>query len=571
MTPIEEATVVWEFWRGEPGSVGALPFVNGSVKLLPYAEIEVLRTLVPSEFGIATSDDVFLRISSHSIPSSKPHGVLVEVAQLDAVGANRLPLAMSVSALLLALILSEVINRVYSALLGVVLVLGLNTWVYHAAEVSLECSRPCRLSNSFPVLPTPKSHPLTSPSDTAPAQVHLVMTHVDWGTIVLLFSMMINVHLLSLTGFFEWSAVRVAAVARGNATVVFWLLSMLAGVLSAFLDNVTCVMLLGPVTISLCKQMQVPSVPFYLTETLAATIGGTATLVGDPPNVVISQRLGVGFVDFLVHNGLLVLVLLPLAVAIQHFRFRGLLRSARQMTAEEIAALAVAHPIIDERKLMYVGTCLLGLFVALPLAEVTHVEPHFYCLLAMIGSCLTTSRHDIRHLLEAVEWDTLLFFACLFIIVEGLVELGLIRELGNILSTTIVNVPIDNRLTTACILFLWVSSVGSAFLESLPYTATIAAVLNNMQYADIPIGIPIRPLAWALSVGACVGGIGSIMGSSANLVAIAVSHRYSPDEAIEGKHFLQYGLPLLVVLTSISMLWQYVMFSVMGLPGTILS
>ena len=115
------------------------------------------------------------------------------------------------------------------------------------------------------------------------------MHHVDWATLVLLFSMMILVHLLSLTGFFEWCAVRVAVVARGDATIVFLLLSALSGVLSAFLDNVTCVMLLGPVTISLCRQMKVPSVPFYLTETLAATVGGTATLVGDPPNVVISQ------------------------------------------------------------------------------------------------------------------------------------------------------------------------------------------------------------------------------------------------------------------------------------------
>ena len=129
--------------------------------------------------------------------------------------------------------------------------------------------------------------------------------------------MMILVHLFSLTGFFEWAAVRVCAASRGNAVTVFILLSALSGTLSAFLDNVTCVLLLGPVTISLCKQMGVPAVPFYLTATLAATIGGTATLVGDPPNVVISQRLGFSFMDFLTHNGLLVLVLLPVTIGIQ--------------------------------------------------------------------------------------------------------------------------------------------------------------------------------------------------------------------------------------------------------------
>jgi P protein len=186
----------------------------------------------------------------------------------------------------------------------------------------------------------------------------------------------------------------------------------------------------------------------------------------------------------------------------------------------------------------------------------------------MVAACLMVSHHDIRHLLEAVEWDTLLFFACLFIIVEGLVELGLIRAIGSGLTSIIASAPLENRLAVGCLLFLWVSSLGSAFFESLPYTATMAAVLNNMRMNE-GLGISVQPFTWALSVGACVGGIGSIMGSSANLVALAVSHRYSPDEAIEGHHFLKYGLPLLVLLTLITSLWQYVMFSVLELPGTL--
>jgi Na+/H+ antiporter NhaD/arsenite permease-like protein len=160
----------------------------------------------------------------------------------------------------------------------------------------------------------------------------------------------------------------------------------------------------------------------------------------------------------------------------------------------------------------------------------------------MVAACLAVSRHSIRHLLEAVEWDTLIFFACLFIIVEGLVELGLIRAIGNGLNTIILAAPLHSRLLVANLLFLWVSAFGSAFFESLPYTATIVAVLQNMQFSSAELGIPLSPLAWSLSVGACVGGIGSIMGSSANLVALAVSHRYSPNEAIEGKHFLKYAM-----------------------------
>ena len=396
------------------------------------------------------------------------------------------------------------------------------------------------------------------------------MHHVDWSAIILLFSMMVIVHLLSLTGFFEWCAARVATVARGDAKVVFFLLSTLSGLLSAFLDNVTCVMLLGPVTISLCRQMKVPSMPFYLTETLAATVGGTATLVGDPPNVVISRMLGLGFIDFLAHNALLVFaVLLPTTIIVQYYRFRTTIRAAIRLDARALEQLREAHPILDERALLYIGCCLVALFVALPLSEITHVEPAFYCFLLCVSACLAVSRHEIRHLLEAVEWDTLLFFMCLFIIVEGLGELGLIRAIGNNLTTVISSVGQEARLPVACVLFLWVSSLGSAFFESLPYTATIAAVLKNMQHADTAIGINLKPLAWALSVGACVGGIGSIMGSSANLVALAVSQRYSPEDPIRARHFLRHGLPLLLILTSITSVWQYVMFSIMDMPGTV--
>lgn len=182
-------------------------------------------------------------------------------------------------------------------------------------------------------------------------------------------------------------------------------------------------------------------------------------------------------------------------------------------------------------------------------------------------ACLLVSRHSIRHLLEAVEWDTLLFFACLFVIVEGLVELGLIRAIGATLSELIKLAPIESRLAVACLLFLWVSALGSAFFESLPYTATIAAVLKNMD--PVALGISTRPLVWALSVGACVGGIGSIMGSSANLVALAVSNRYSPGEAIAGHHFLKYGLPLNFLLMAIASVYHYVIFSVMNFSGTL--
>jgi Na+/H+ antiporter NhaD/arsenite permease-like protein len=202
-----------------------------------------------------------------------------------------------------------------------------------------------------------------------------------------------------------------------------------------------------------------------------------------------------------------------------------------------------------------------GVFFGLFLSPVHGQESAWFCLLGAIMACLLMSTHDIRHVLEAVEWDTLLFFASLFVFVETLAELGLIRAIANALASIIKEVDPESRLAVAMILFLWVSGIGSAFLESLPYTTAVTYVLINLDNNN-DLGIPIDALAWALSVGACIGGIGSIMGSSANLVAISVSQRYSPDRPLEGKHFLQYGFPLLLVLLVIATLYQYILFSI---------
>lgn len=528
---VNMASVLIQLWAGSPSSANSTVWYNKTVLLEPYRETEFFDTIWPTD----PSTTIFITIHVTDSQSAPHHyGLLVQTVELSHFASYRVLYAGLLFLLIFGLILSEVINRVFSTMVGVVLCLGLNSLVYNE---SMEMSH--------------------------------VMEHVDWGTLILLFSMMINVHLLSLTGFFEFIAVRVASMARGNAVVVFFLLSMMAGLLSAFLDNVTCVMLLGPVTISLCKQMKVPSVPFYLTQTICATIGGTATLVGDPPNVVIAFQLGLPFMSFIVYNGPLVCILLPIAACVQYYRFRVTLRAAETLTPEKIQELKDANPIIDEPTLLYIGVVLCSLFIALFLTEVHHVEPAFYCLLAMLASSLLISRHSIRHLLESVEWDTLLFFLCLFIIVEMLAELGLIRAIGDVLTTIISSVSMDARLEVACLLFLWVSALGSAFFESLPYTTTISAILLNLGEGNTNLGIPTEPLAWALSVGACVGGIGSIMGSSANLVALGVSHRYSPEEAIEGKHFLQYGLPLLFVLTTIASIYHYVIFGVFEFTGTI--
>lgn len=297
---------------------------------------------------------------------------------------------------------------------------------------------------------------------------------------------------------------RVTELAKGNVTALFFLLTNLTGFLSAFLDNVTCVLLIGPVTIKLCEQIGVDPVPFYLTETIAATIGGTATLIGDPPNVVIGNKIGIGFNDFLVFNGPLVLIIMPLATIVQYYRFRHHFKGVKVVL--DMETLKSENKIHDEKALLFCGIMFCGIFLALFLSPIHGKEAAWFCLLGMLGAAVTISTHDIRRLLHHVEWDTILFFAALFVFVESLAELGepcpamtcprillafrlivralptpcagLIRFVGRQLSSAIANVGIESRLVRApcacaCPLFvrdcrLRSSRAGQACLCSRP-------------------------------------------------------------------------------------------------------
>jgi len=222
------------------------------------------------------------------------------------------------------------------------------------------------------------------------------------------------------------------------------------------------------------------------------------------------------------------------------------------------------NPILDEPLFAKVAGVLVLIMVALLLSPLHKREACWFTLLGMFVSALIFELHNLDKLLQSVEWATLIFFACLFIFVECLNELGLIRTLGTGIMTVITSVDIQYRLIIAITIILWISSIGSAFLESLPFTTTIVYILLELHEEEQGLGIPTMPLVWALSVGACVGGIGSIMGSSANLVCIAVSERYTKIEEhrVVGKHFLQHGFWVLMMITPLEMIYQWFVFCV---------
>jgi Na+/H+ antiporter NhaD/arsenite permease-like protein len=306
--------------------------------------------------------------------------------------------------------------------------------------------------------------------------------------------------------------------------------------------------------------------PLYLSMAICATIGGTGTMIGDPPNIVIGSKMSVGFETFLFYNFPIIgLVCLPLSSAFLYWRFKDILCKGGERPVLDIEQLEKENQITDMPKFTKLAGILFGVLAALLTAPLHHIEPSWFTVMAMFAGAILFEPHHIHHYLMSVEWDTLLFFACLFILVEALSELGVIKMLGTAVASLIMSFPEEMRTAMGIIIILWISAFGSAFLESLPFTTTIVYILLDMRQRDTP-GLDPNVLIWPLSVGACVGGIGSIMGSSANLVSMAVSARQAEteDEKIKGVDFLKYGLPTMILLISIVMIWQLLIFAAIG-------
>lgn len=455
---------------------------------------------------------------------------LAQVVQMPASGAFREIIGIIIFVICFIGIIAECMHRVYSAMLG--------------ASCAI-CA-------------------VTAIQETL--HLHSVTGMIDFGTLMLLFSMMILMRMLQETGFFDWFAVKVVKLSKGNPKTLFFALTNICGFLSMFLDNVTCVMLFGPLTYQLCKQMNVNPRYMYLPMAICATIGGTGTLIGDPPNIVIGSKMKIGFAVFLKYNFPVIAIFsLPAASTFLYWKLKDRLEKAGGVPPLDFDDLEAKNRIYDMPKFAKLGGILFAVLIALLTAPIHHIEPAWFTVMAMFAGAMLFSHHDIHHYLAAVEWDTLFFFAMLFCLVEALSELGVIKMIGDNITSLIFIFPESSRTLLAIILLLWVCAFGSAFLESLPFTTTMVYILLDMKQQHTP-GFDPGVMAWPLSVGACVGGIGSIMGSSANLVSMAVSKRQHeiPGEEIVGGDFLRHGLPTMIVVITICMFWQILLFVVIG-------
>jgi Na+/H+ antiporter NhaD/arsenite permease-like protein len=379
-------------------------------------------------------------------------------------------------------------------------------------------------------------------------------TGIDWNVIFLLFGMMIIVGVLRQTGVFEYVAIWAAKRAGGSPLRIMILLVLVTAFASALLDNVTTVLLIAPVTLLVCDRLSINPVPFLIAEVLASNIGGASTLVGDPPNIIIASRAGLSFNDFLVHMLPIVLVVIVVFIALIPLIFRGSFDVDRARV-DDVMSLNEREAIRDPSLLIKCGVVLILVFAAFILHSVVHIEPSIVALLGA-GVLILISRLDRDEYLSSVEWETLLFFAGLFIMVGSLVKTGVVESLAR--SAT--EITDGNGLLTV-MLILGVSAPVSGIIDNIPYTATMTPIVSELSASVTDIANP-DALWWALALGADFGGNLTAVGASANVVMLGIARRAG--SPISFWEFTRKGLLITIVSIALAAVYLWLRYFVLA-------
>ena len=372
-------------------------------------------------------------------------------------------------------------------------------------------------------------------------------SYVDINTIGVLIGMMLFVAIVKNSGIFEYIAIKAAKIAKGRPWPLMLLLCIITAVLSGCLDNVTTVLLIGPMTLAITNMLKTSPVPCFITQIMASNIGGTATLIGDPPNIMIGSAAGLSFLDFVANTGLAVVFVLAAMLVCFYFIY------GRKLHVEEGAMAEVLQldesKAIQDRPLLIQSVVMIILVVfAFIFHSQLHLESSTVALTAA-GIMLLIGRQDVEEAIAGVEWSTLIFFTGLFIVVGGLQETGVIQIVAN----TLVDMT-AGHMTLTILLILWVSAIISAFLDNIPFVATLIPLILTMESS----GVDVAPLWWAVSLGACLGGNGTLIGASANVVLSGISNRHG--FPITFASYFKVGFPLMLLsvgICTIYMLLRY--------------
>lgn len=414
--------------------------------------------------------------------------------------------SLTIFVIVMALVMSEKVNRTIAALAGACLILLLKIMTFDEA-----------------------------------------LSYIDFNTLGVLVGMMIIVGIVKNTGVFEYLAIFASKKVKGDPWKIILSLSLITTLISAFLDNVTTVLLIVPMTFVITDTLELDPIPFLIPEIIASNLGGTATLIGDPPNIMIGSAAGLGFVDFIVNLGPIVAVIF----AVIFFIFKILFK--KQLTVDEVKKQeilnfnekkAIKNPALLKKSVIVLVLVILGFFF--------HEQLGFpSALVALSGAALLLllSGESVDEVFVNVEWPTLFFFGGLFVLVGALEKVGFINNL----ATVIVQVTKDNLLLTG-IIIIWFSALASAVLDNIPFVATLIPLIKAMGAQ----GMNVAPLWWAISLGACLGGNGTLIGASANVIVAGLAEKRG--YKLTFARYFKYGFPLMIVSILLSTLYLIVFY-----------
>lgn len=376
---------------------------------------------------------------------------------------------------------------------------------------------------------------------------------VDFNTLGLLLGMMILVRLLEQTGFFEYIAIFTAKRVGGQPWLLLLVLGGATTVLSMFLDNVTTVVLIVPVTILIAQILGLSPLPLLMAEALLSNIGGVATLVGDPPNVLIGSASGLSFAAFLTHLGPIIAVTWLVAIGILRVVYRREL-AERPRHGAALAGLdekeALRDPVGVRRILIVLAAVILFFF----LQGLLHLQPAAVALMGAAAALLWV-RPDVEETLRHVEWSVLLFFAALFVLTGGLAASGVLSRLAAVLAE-----PAQKNPLAASLALLWVAAIISAVVDNIPFTIAMLPVIQELG----ELGVVVLPFWWALALGAGLGGNGTPIGATANVITVALSGKtHTP---ITTPLWLRSGLPVMIATCAVASVLFGLIFGWMSRP-----
>jgi len=388
------------------------------------------------------------------------------------------------------------------------------------------------------------------PAFWVPGHEALESSGVNWQTIIFIAGMMVMVEGLGKVGFFRWLCLYVARIVKYRAVSILVAFILLSGFLAMFIDSITVLLFLATVTIELARMLKFDPVPVIIAEIFASNVGGSATMSGDPPNIIIGTALGYSFMDFLKNTGLIAWVAMIATLVFFYLVYRKGLRASQKGIAIDPSLYPRPQEAIDDRRLFKVY---IGVFVLTILLLITHAQTGISvasigCIAA--GLTLAFGYKHAAHTMARVDWRTLLFFFGLFVCVGGLEHTGALKALADFISRVS-----GGRFVIVMSIILWVSAFSSAIVDNIPFAATMIPVIRGLAGA----GMPLPPLAWALALGTDIGGNGTPIGASANVVGTAIAEKEG--YPVSWGRYCKYALPAMILVVGLCWILLVIKFT----------